>query len=62
MTGEQSRFLKVGDQVYWQNDQADRDAVTESNRAGVTIRWDNRRVQAILHNDMGPVERVPNLA
>jgi hypothetical protein len=26
---------------------------------GVTIKWDNRSVQAILHNDMAKVERVP---
>jgi hypothetical protein len=34
--------------------------VTERNWAGVTVKWDNRSEQTILHNDMGPVERVPN--
>jgi hypothetical protein len=33
--------------------------VTEKNWAGVTIKWDNRGEQAILHNDMAQVERVP---
>jgi hypothetical protein len=33
--------------------------VTEKNWAGVTIKWDNRSEQAILHNDMAQVERVP---
>jgi hypothetical protein len=33
--------------------------VTETNWAGVTIKWNNRSVQAILHNDMAQVERVP---
>jgi hypothetical protein len=33
--------------------------VTETNWAGVTIKWDSRSVQAILHNDMAYVERVP---
>jgi hypothetical protein len=39
MTGDQSRLLKVGDRVCWQNDQADQGTVTE--RAGVTIKWDS---------------------
>ena len=59
MTGDQSRFLTVGDRVCWQNDQADQGTVTEENWAGVTIKWDNRSEQAILHNDMAQVERVP---
>jgi len=59
MTGEQSRLLKAGDRVCWRNDQADRGTVTETHWAGLTIRWDSRGQQAILHNDMGSVERVP---
>ena len=60
MTGAQSRYLAVGDRVCWQNDQADQGTVTEKNWAGVTIKWDNRGEQAILHNDMAQVERVAN--
>jgi hypothetical protein len=41
MTGEQSRQLKVGDKVCWQNDQADRGTVTETNWAGVTVTAEN---------------------
>jgi hypothetical protein len=26
--------------------------------AGVTVKWDNRGERAILHNDMGQIERV----
>jgi hypothetical protein len=59
MTGNESRTLTVGDRVCWRNDQADRGTVTETNWAGVTIKWDNRSQQAILHNDMAQVERVP---
>jgi hypothetical protein len=59
MTGEQSRLLKVGDRVCWQNDQADQGTVTETNWAGLTIKWNNRSAQAIQHNDMAKVERVP---
>jgi hypothetical protein len=33
--------------------------VTEKNWAGVTIKWDSRGKQQILHNDMAQVERVP---
>ena len=63
MTGDQSRLLNVGDRVSWHNDQADQadqGTVTENNWAGVTIKWDNRSEQTILHNDMAQVERVPS--
>ena len=59
MTGEQSRLLKAGDRVCWRNDQTDRGTVTETNWAGVTIKWDNRSQQATQHNDMGQIERAP---
>jgi hypothetical protein len=55
MTGEQSRFLKVGDKVSWQNDQADQGTVTEKNWAGVTVKWNSRSEQSVMHNDMGSV-------
>jgi hypothetical protein len=58
MTGDQSRGLKVGDRVCWQNDGRDQGTVTETNWAGVTIKWDNRGEQTILRNDMAKVERV----
>jgi hypothetical protein len=60
MTGDQSRGLKVGDRVCWQNDGRDQGTVTKTNWAGVTIKWDNRGEQTILHNDMAKVERVIN--
>ena len=59
MTGEQSRLLKPFDRVCWQNDPADQGTVIEKNWAGVTIKWDSRGLQVILHNDMSRVERVP---
>ena len=58
MTGDQSRTLNVGDRVCWRKDQADQGTVTEKNWAGVTIKWDSRSKQAILHNDMAQLERV----
>lgn len=57
MTGDQSRGLKVGDRVRWNNDTNDQGTVTEKNWAGVIVKWDNRGEQAILHNDMILVER-----
>jgi hypothetical protein len=62
MTGDESRKLKVGDKVRWQNDQADQGIVTETNWAGVTVRWDSRGKQAIQHNDMGSLQRVTGKA
>jgi hypothetical protein len=59
MTGDQSRALSVGDRVCWNTDKSDQGTVTEKNWAGVTVKWDNRGEQAILHNDMAQVERVP---
>jgi hypothetical protein len=59
MTGDQSRLLSVGDRVYWSTDRNDLGTVNEKNWAGVTIKWDNRSEQTILHNDMAQVERVP---
>jgi len=56
MTGDQSRKLKVGDRVCWNGDKNDQGTVSETNWAGLTIKWDNRSEQTILHNDMGLVE------
>ena len=59
MTGDQSRHLKPLDRVCWGATTTDLGTVTEKNWAGVTITWDNRGEQAILHNDMAQVDWVP---
>jgi hypothetical protein len=59
MTGTQSRALKTGDRVRWRDDPNDLGVIVETNWAGVTIRWQNRNEQAILHNDMTQLEKVP---
>ena len=59
MTGTQSRALKIDDRVCWNSDKNDLGTVIDTNWASVTIKWDNRSEQAILHNDMSKVERVP---
>jgi hypothetical protein len=55
LTGTQSRSLHVGARVFWGEDKNDRGTVTETNWAGVTLKWDNRSEQSILHNDMAMV-------
>jgi hypothetical protein len=57
MTGDQSRHLKVGDRVCWRMNHADKGTVSAKDWASVTIKWDNRSEQTILHNDMGQVDR-----
>jgi hypothetical protein len=58
MTGEQSRLLKVGDRVQWDNSLTDRGTISDVDWRGVTIKWDNNRTNSIYHNDMAQVERV----
>jgi hypothetical protein len=58
MTGEQSRLLKVGDRVQWDNSLTDRGTISEVDWRGVTIKWDDNRTNSIYHNDMAQVERV----
>lgn len=55
MTGSQSRQLDVGARVYWRDDKNDLGTVTGKDWAGVTVRWDNRSQQSVLHNDMACV-------
>ena len=58
MTGTESRSLHVGARVRWGGDQGDEATVTETNWSGVTLRWDNRDEQSVLHNDMQMVSRI----
>jgi hypothetical protein len=59
MTGDQSRLLKIGDRVCWGAATTDLGTVAEKNWAGITVKWDNRSKQEILHNDMAQVARCP---
>jgi hypothetical protein len=58
MTGAQSRLLKTGARVCWRDDKNDQGTVTETNCSGVTVKWDSRSEQSILHNDMDPVSAI----
>ena len=55
MTGSQSRLLKVGTRICWRDDKTDQGTITEKTWAGVTLKWDSRSEQSILHNDMDAV-------
>ncbi len=59
MTGDQSRGLKIGARVCWREDKDDQGIVTEKNWSGVTLKWDNRDRQSVLHNDMQMVFLIP---
>jgi hypothetical protein len=55
MTGSQSSLLNVRARVFWRDDNNDLSTVTEKDWAGVTVKWDNRSQQTVLHNDMACV-------
>jgi hypothetical protein len=55
MTGAQSRLLHVGARVCWRNDRNDQGTVSDKTWAGITLKWDSRSEQSILHNDMDDV-------
>jgi hypothetical protein len=57
MTGRESRQLNKGDRVVWSGDNKDVGTVTARDWAGVTIKWDNREQQKILHNNMAMVTK-----
>jgi hypothetical protein len=59
MTREQSRKLKVDDCVQWDKSLTDRGTISEADRRGVAVKWDDGRADAIYHNDMAQVDRVP---
>ena len=57
MTGRESRSLAISARVIWHGDSKDTGTVIERDWAGVTIKWDNREQQKILHNDMAMVTK-----
>jgi hypothetical protein len=59
MTGLESRALGVGSRVCWREDKNDQATVTETSWSGVTLKWDNRSQQSVMHNDMEAVSIVP---
>lgn len=47
----------VGVRVIWRGDTKDAGIGVETDWAGVTIKWENRDQQTILHNDMDIVSK-----
>jgi hypothetical protein len=58
MTGSESRQLNKSDRVVWNGDDEDAGTVIDRDWAGVSVKWDNREQQKILHNDMATVAKV----
>ena len=56
MTPEQSKKLKIGAQVYFDGDQADRGKVTAIEARYITIKWDDGHQSFSGHNEMKRVE------
>jgi len=52
MTGNESRSLSVGARICWADNKNDQGTVTERDWSGVFLKWDNREIQSVLHNDM----------
>ena len=59
MTPAQSRKLKIGQRVVWQDAIKDQGTVTASDWSGVRIAWDNDTDQFLHHNNMGDLELAP---
>jgi hypothetical protein len=57
MTGDQSRQLKVGDRVCWDQIATDLGTVVAVTWSGVAIKWDDGHTVSVRHNDMTKVER-----
>ncbi len=56
MTPQQSKQLKVGDRVCFNEDKTDRGTVTATNGRYVTIKWEDGHRSFTGHNDMKRVE------
>jgi hypothetical protein len=59
MTPEDSRDLKIGDRVRWQDDSKDQGEIVDRDWSGVQIKWDKGKTTYYYHNDMRDVTRLP---
>ena len=59
MTPHESRSLKIGDRVGWQEDAKDCGEVVERDWSGVRIKWEKGTTTHYHHNDMRDVRRLP---
>ena len=60
MKAEQSKKLKIGQRVAWQDSSNDQGVVTACDWSGVRVAWDNGTDQFLHHNNMDLVEVAKN--
>jgi len=58
VTGDESRKLNSGEQVFWQDDVKNQGTVKGTSWSGVTIDWDDGDSTSVSHNDMAQINRV----
>ena len=56
MTPEQSKKLKIGQRVAWQDSATDLGTVEASDWSGVRIAWDSGKEQFFHHNNMDEIK------
>jgi hypothetical protein len=56
MKPDQSKQLKIGQRVAWQDSLTDQGTVTASDWSGVQITWDNGKTQFFHHNNMNEIQ------
>ena len=61
MSESESKKLKVGDKVIWEDDEGDIGQVIEVGYNAVKIRWDIGQVGVVDHRDMGKINRIRRL-
>jgi len=59
MTGDESRGLKIGQRVGWDDANDDLGTVAATDWSGVEIRWDNGKRNFNHHNDMERIRVAP---
>lgn len=59
MKSTEARSLSIGARICWEGDRADQGTVTERDRGGVRIEWDNGHKSFFPHIDMKEVSVVP---
>ena len=59
MTPQESKALKRGERVCWEDDPTDQGSIIDRDWSGVKIKWDNAAAPTHYHhNDMGRVARL----
>jgi hypothetical protein len=62
MTAEQSRKLKIGQRVAWEDSTTDKGMIKAIDWSGVQIAWANGSEQFFHHNNMGKINTAAETA